>query len=195
LSVDVVLPEVKEVHQNARFYRENDRDYVAISFVGEKDTVIRRVAPEHMARFRDEWNAYCDGIPLKVRDGTALTEIMPGDLSQKYISQNVHTVEELAALSDAQCQALGHGTLTFRKTARALVESNKAAQVEAATRRISDAAASVKSMPEEVADAKYASKEDVEAVKADVGDIKAMMGKMMEMMAQKRGPGRPKKED
>jgi hypothetical protein len=47
-------------------------------------------------------------------------------------------------------------------------------------------------MPAE-AEAKFASKEDVEAVKGEIGDIKAMMGQMMEMM-QKRGPGRPKKE-
>jgi hypothetical protein len=192
--LDVIIPEVNALAQTAKFYREGDRDYVSISFVGEKDTVIRRVTPEHMARFRNEWNAYCDGIPLKQRDGTPLTDIpnLSDDLAQKYISQNVHTADELAVLSDAQCQSLGHGTLTFRAAAQAMLASRKAAQMEAASKRISEAAKSVSAMPAE-AEAKFASKEDVEAVKGEIGDIKAMMGQMMEMM-QKRGPGRPKKE-
>jgi hypothetical protein len=190
--LDVIIPEVSALQQTARFFKEENRDFVEISFVGEKDTVIRKVQPEHMAKFRDAWNAFCDGQPVKQRQGTSLIDI-PGlsdQLAQKYISANVHTAEEIAALSDMQCQTLGHGTLTFRTTARNMLDMRRQQKMEEDTRRISKAAESVQSLPAEM-EAKYASKEDVEEIKGQMGQIMGLMQQLLE----KKKPGRPKKED
>ena len=174
------------MHQHARFYRDGARDYVEISYVGSKDTFVQKVTPELMARFRDEWNAHCDGVPLKQRVGTPLTDIpnMKEELAAKYIAANVHTAEEFAALSDAQCQGLGHGTLTLRTACRGLLEQRRAAAVEAATKKISEVAASVTAMPQAEADARYASKSDVD-------ELKAMLAQLIN--AQKSKRGRPPK--
>lgn len=193
---DVIAPEVRELQQTAKFFRENGKEFVAISFVGEKDTVIRKVLPEHMAKFRSEWNAFCDGAPMKQRDGTPLTEVMnlSEDVAQKYVLQNVHTAEELAVLSDSQCQALGHGTLTFRAAARGLLDQRKIAKMEAAQKRIGEVTKEALSLAaaeaKAEADAKYASKEDVEAVKSELGDIKGMLAQLLE----RKKPG-PKPKD
>jgi hypothetical protein len=190
--MEVDIPEVTRMHQNARFYREGDRDLVEISCVGSKDTMVHRVKPHHMAMFRDEWNAYCDGVPLKPREGTALTDVpsLTEQMAQSYIGKNVHTAEELAALSDGQCQALGHGTLTLRNNARGLVEQRRVSKLEEASRKISKAAESVGSLSAAEAqaelDAKYASK-------ADVDEIKGMLAQLL-TQGEKRKPGRPKKE-
>ena len=184
---DIEIPEVPSMHQNARFFKDEGQDFVEISFVGSKDTIIHKVKPEHMAKYRDEWTAFCDGSPLKKRDGTPLTEIrnMNEQVAEKYVQQNVHTMEELAALSDAQCQALGHGTLTFRNTARETLELRKARQMEIVAKKISEASRSVQPMPSEEMDAKYASKEDVD-------EIKGMLAQLL-AATQKRKPGRPAK--
>jgi hypothetical protein len=190
--MEIDIPEVARMHQNARFYRDGERDYVEISYVGSKDTMIHRVKPEHMAMFRAEWNAYCDGIPVKKREGTPLVDVpnMPDAVAEKYIGMNIHNAEELAALSDGQCQALGHGALTLRNSARAVLQRRKASDLEAASRKISQAAASAGSLSDAEAqaalDAKYASK-------ADVDEIKGMLAQLL-TQGEKRKPGRPKKE-
>lgn len=188
---DIVLPEVQALQQVAHFYRENGSDYVRIGFVGEKDTVIRKVNPEHMERFRKEWNAFCDGVPLSRRVGTPLTDIpnLNQELAESYLYRNVHTAEELAALSDGTCQNLGHGTLTFRNEARKLLEKRKLQAAEDASRKISKFVA--EPAPAEP-DPRYASKEDVEQVKSGLDEMKQMMAQLLEATA-KRGPGRPPK--
>lgn len=182
---DVDIPEVQTMHQTARFYEEDGKQLVEIGFVGSKDTIVRKVQPEHMARYRDEWNAFCDGIPLKVRSGTPLSEVpnLHSRLAESFVSQNVHNAEELAALNDSQCQALGHGTLTARKEARDMLELRKAKASEEAQKRISDSIRSVAAMPDEM-DGKYASK-------ADVDEIKALLAQLLQ--APKRG--RPRKTE
>jgi hypothetical protein len=116
---EIDLPEVQKFQQRARFFKDGDGDFVEISYVGSKDTNVLKVTPQLMAQYRSEWTAYCDGSPLKIRPGTPLTALHGLDqvMADKYIAQNVHTVEELAVLNDMQCQSLGHGTLTFRKQA------------------------------------------------------------------------------
>ena len=113
---------------------------------------------------------------------------MKQELAAKYIAANVHTAEEFAALSDAQCQGLGHGTLTFRNACLQMLEQRKAAAMEAVAKKISEGVPSISSMPAAEADAKYASK-------ADVDELKSMLAQLISAQASKRGPGRPKKAD
>jgi hypothetical protein len=101
---DITLPEVAALQQRARFFKDGSIDKVEISAVGSKDTIIKKVGPEEMAKFKPEWDAYCDGIPLTRRPGTPLTDILgvTQDRADAYIARNVHTAEELAVLTDGQ---------------------------------------------------------------------------------------------
>lgn len=181
------LPEVPPLPQHARFFKEGAADLVEIKFVGSKDSVIRKVKPEHMAQFREEWNCYCDGTPMKQRAGTPLTDLpnVSVQQAQQFITQNVHTAEEIAALSDAQCQALGHGTLTLRKAAHEMLSLRAMKQQETSRDQVVKASATIGSVPAE----KYASESDLAAVKSDMSEIKAMLA---QLLAPKK-PGRPKK--
>lgn len=123
--IDFTLPEVQAFDQRPRFYEDEKtkRLMVEISYIGTKETNIKKVTPEIMAKFPSEWAAYCDGKPMAMREGTPLTDL-PGideQMAKVMIDRNVHNLEELAVLSDAQCQGLGHGYMTRRKEARELV--------------------------------------------------------------------------
>ena len=184
MTPDINLPEVPALPQTARFFREGGRDLVEIACVGSKDTIIRKVAPEHMAAFRSEWDAYCDGRPPERRAGTPLTEI-PGVQSEKaevYLTRNLHTLEELAALSDAQCQALGHGTLTDREQARRLLAQRRFAEQERVRQVVSEASATIGPMP---ADA-YASRSEL----AELKDMLAALGAQVAALAKRPPPKR-----
>lgn len=148
---DVSIPEVAALQQRAKFYLDEatGRPMVEISAVGSKDTLRKKVGPEEMGKFRHEWDAFCDGRPLKRRPGIALTDI-PGvtqGRADSYIARNVHNAEELAVLSDSQCQSIGHGTLTDRSAAIALVQQRRVAMATEQRDRVSKAAAEIKAAP------------------------------------------------
>jgi hypothetical protein len=189
LTPDITLPEVPALPQTARFFREGGRDFVEISTVGSKDTVVRKVQPEHMAAFRSEWNAHCDGLPPQRRAGTPLTDLpsVNEGRAEFYLTRNVHTLEELAALSDAQCQALGHGTLTDREHARKRVDQRRFDAREQARKVVSDASAAVGPVPTEA----YASRSELVEVKDALATLSASVAALVERM--QRQPGGKKK--
>lgn len=140
--MDIDLPEVQAYATKARFFRKDDKDYVEISMVGHTDTLVKKVTPDLMARYREEWNAHCDGVPMQPRKGTPLTELkeITEERAADLVRRNVHTLEELAALSDHQCQGLGHGTITLRKQAQALVMRREFEAKEADHKRVAEVA-------------------------------------------------------
>jgi len=167
---DITLPEVRVYTQSAKFFRRGDQDFIEISFIGAKDTLVEKVAPVHMAQFRNEWDAYCDGRPMQRRDGITLTEL-PGldeEKAASYIARNVHTLEELAALSDAQCQGIGHGTLTDRQGARKLVMQRQLERRDRMQRAVHEATAAIGPKPAE----QYAPRADIEAVKGELAELR-----------------------
>jgi hypothetical protein len=198
MSLDITLPEVTPLLQSARFFRNGERDFVEISCVGSKDTVVERVTPTHMARFRAEWDGYCDGQPPTRRGGIALTELASIDAqrAEHYVSRNIHNLEELAALSDAQCQGVGHGALTDRKAAQRLVMQRQFETREKAQRAVADASASLGPKPAEA----YASGTELAELKGEVLELKQLLTQVAEALnspawpEKKRGPGRPRKE-
>ena len=167
---DITLPEVKVYVQSAKFFRRGEQDYVEISFIGAKDTFVEKVKPSHMAEFRNEWDAYCDGRPIERRDGIALTDLPSLDevRAESYIARNVHTLDELAALSDAQCQGIGHGALTDRQGARRLVTQRQLESREKMQRAVHEASATVGPRPGE----QHLPTADVEAVKSEIAGLK-----------------------
>lgn len=184
-------PDVHAFPQKGRFYREGAVDFVEISFVGSKDSVVRKVKPEHMAKFPEEWNAYCDGRPPERRQGTALTAIgMPDQRAEEYIHRNVQTLEELAVLSDAQCQALGHGTMTYRETGRKFLAAEA---MKKAARERDEVAAGAATLSSAVEAKVEQSSGEIAELKAQVSDLTKAVGALVAAMGEKRGPGRPKK--
>lgn len=192
MSMTIDLPEVPALPQHARFFKEGLADLIEIKFVGSKDSVIRKVKPEHMAQFREEWNSYCDGTPMKQRAGTPLTDLPGVDAqkAQQFILQNVHTAEEIAALSDAQCQALGHGTLTLRKAAHEMISLRAMKQQERSRDEVVKASATISAMPAE----KYASETDLAEVKQGLATLSQNVADLVAALAAKPKPGRPKKQ-
>lgn len=185
---DITLPEVAALQQRARFFKDGNADKVEISAVGSKDTYIKKVSPDEMARFKPEWDAYCDGKPLSRRPGTALTDCPGLDQSKAdgYVARNIHTLEELAVLSDSQCQAVGHGTLTDRKNAQALLTERKMRQDIAQRDAVGRAAASVGAAPAPVTS-------DVAEIKDSIKALTDAVTALVALSAAKK-PGRPKKE-
>ena len=150
--IDIDLPEVQSFAQQPRFYKDGGKDFVEISFLGTKDTLIKKVTPDIMAKFRDAWNAYCDGKPMEKRKGTPLTALpeINEQMAEEFTRRNLHTLEELAVLTDHQCQGLGHGLITMRRKAIALVQQRDFAEKDRAHKAITSAV--VKPAPEESAD-------------------------------------------
>jgi hypothetical protein len=144
--MDVEIDMVQKLSTQARFFRHKEKDYVEISFIGNPDTVVRKVTPDVMAQYRDQWNAYCDGVPLKQRKGTPLTDLkeISEERAAEFIRRNVHTLDELSVLNDAQCQGLGHGTIMLRKAAQALIAQRAFQEKNAAQKKISEVVAPVK---------------------------------------------------
>jgi len=196
MDIQVSLPSggiVAALQQRARFFRDDAGiDRIEVSAIGSKDTTIRKVTPQDMALFRAEYDAFCDGRPVERRTGTPLTKVdgINPEREDMYVTRNIHNAEELAVLSDAQCQALGHGVLTERKAARALVErlrmEQKSTQHDAVLR------AAEKLVPGRAADtgevAELGKKIDTLAE-----GINALVG-LLSAQAEKKKPGRPPKE-
>lgn len=190
---DVVLPEVVSAAARGRFFKDdNGSDRIEISFVGSKDTVIHEVTPEIMAQWRNEWLAYQDGQPLKPRGGTPLNAI-PGMTEQRinhYLNQQITNVEELAALSDMQCQTVGHGTLTDRKTARQLLAQASYEKEQARIAKMEKAMAAAQPVRNEQADAKL---DQLIAGQSALTAAITGLVQTLQQQPQKRGPGRPPK--
>lgn len=181
-AMDITIPEVRVYTQTAKFFRRGDQDYVEISFVGAKDTLVEKVKPAHMAQFRSEWDAYCDGRPMRRREGTALIEL-PGldeDRAAIYVARNVHTIEELAALSDAQCQGIGHGALTDRQGARKLVMKRQLEAREQTQRAVYEASATLGTRPSEIC----APTAEIESVKGEIAELKQGIAELAGMVGK-----------
>src|SRR5512139_3308169 len=191
--MEIDLPEVQSFAQKPRFYKDGNRDLVEISLIGSPDTIVQRVTPEHMARFREEWNAYCDGRPMEQRKGTPLTTLpeITEEMAKSFVERNLHTLEELAVLNDHQCQGLGHGLLTLRKKAQHLVMSRQMAEKEQGYNRISSQMAKAASASEQEANAEVNELKDI--VK-EQGKQLAALTELLTKMAEPRKPGRPRKD-
>ncbi|MCC6889617.1 MAG: hypothetical protein IT536_13870 [Hyphomicrobiales bacterium] len=185
ILADITLPEVRAHAQSARFFTRGSDTLVEIAFVGSKDTSIQKVTPEHMARFKAEWDAFCDGRPPEQRPGTALSELPSIDdaRANDYIARNVHNLDELAALNDGQCQSLGHGTLRDRREARSLLAMRRLEQRERLQREVNDKQATVGKAATPDANAEIA------ALRSELAELKAMLRKALSLAPR----GRPKK--
>lgn len=143
-----------------------DVPFVRIMVPGDNTNVIERKATEDdKRRYHQAWAQYERG-EAQAMHGTPLEQwpqITKAQVKEaKYLE--VHTVEQLAALSDSQCQRLGMGYLELRTKAKAYLT----------------AAADGAAVAQQAA--------EIERLRAEIADLKALM------QQEKRGPGRPKRE-
>lgn len=187
---DIQVPEVTVRTLRGRFFKDpGGHDKIEISFAGSKDTVVHEVTPDFMAEYRDEWNAYCDGRPMTQRAGTALMDLpgMNEERAKHLIHMNVHTVEELAVLNDMQCQQVGHGTLTERKSAKNWLAERSLRKRQADQKRLESAMAAASPVKNEEADAKL---DKLIAIGEQTNNALLALAQAL----APRKPGRPKKE-
>lgn len=104
-----------------------DRDWIRIAPPGDPTTMIEReVREDDKARFRAVWERYKAGQEM-VPDGTPI-ESWPRITraqAEELRHMRCHTVEQLAHMSDTQCQRAGAGIMALRKEALAFLETAK----------------------------------------------------------------------
>lgn len=96
---------VRSAEEGRPIYEE--KDYVTIMVPGDKDTVIERVATEmDIARFSDRYEAFRRKQNQETVAGTPLAAV--SFISRAQVKEleyfNIHTVEQLAELSDSNSQ-------------------------------------------------------------------------------------------
>lgn len=110
-------------------------DYIEIRGLGQdKQVVIRKVQPKDLIEYERQWSLYQRGLEQQ-QEGTPLEQwsyLVPGDVL-RLKSNNVHTIEACAALSDAGCHNIGAGAIELRKRAQYYLEHDapKAAHANA----------------------------------------------------------------
>lgn len=146
-----------------------DVPHIKIIIPGDGNNVIERVAKDHdKQRFPDAWRRFQAGEQMQ-QTGTPLERWPQIQRSQvkeaKYFE--VHTVEQMAQLSDAHCQKLGMGFQGLRDKAKAYLAL--AADTAEATRQAAEN----------------------ERMAQTIAELQAQVKALSE---DKRGPGRPRKE-
>lgn len=167
------LSQFKSVKAGAPIY--DDVDMIEVYTPGEKDPV-RVVATEfHKRRFPDQWKAYQDGIELH-QSGTPIELLFTNEPSAVRLLKhlNVHTIQQLSALSDTAKQQIGHGAQQWQDRAKTYLNSASGGQ----------------------------NFHEMEAMKARMAQLEALLAeKGVEAPAitepqpeARRGPGRPRKD-
>lgn len=171
LIVQFYLHPVRQGHASQVAGRDifKDEEYIWIRFAGDRTKEIRRPvdllgsngAPPDPERFPKAWMAFKNS-GVEVHEGTPLEEwpIVGKSTAMNLKGMNVHTVENLAAVSDAVLHNLGTGGRELRDKAQAWLKAAK------------DASA-VSSMQAELAKRD----EDIAALKQQLADLAKSVGK------------------
>jgi hypothetical protein len=96
---------------------------------GERDSTRVAATELHKRRFPRQWEAFKSGQEMS-QSGTPIDLLFPAEPSTvlRLKSQNVHTIQQLAALSDSAKQSLGMGGQQFQDKARAFLSSAQGGQ-------------------------------------------------------------------
>ena len=103
-----------------------DREFVRIIIPGDRRSMaVEPVGEEHKARWPREYEAFRAGREAPL-EGTPLSEWPVSMMSPARVQElawfNLRTVEQLAAVNDAQLQTLGMGARELRERARTWLE-------------------------------------------------------------------------
>lgn len=140
LLVQFYLHAVRQGGASEKAGREifKDEEYVWIRFPGDKTKEIRRPVdhegrnghPPDSERWPKAWQAFKNSH-AQVQEGTPLEQFPPLGASTvlNFKSYNIHTVEQLAAVTDAVIHNLGTGALDLREKAKAWLKAASDASV------------------------------------------------------------------
>lgn len=148
-----------------------DTPFIKIHVPGDPNTVIEtKVNKYYEGRFKDEFASFMTGMTSGV-SGWLLKEwpIVTAATVKNLEFLNIHTVEQLAGLTDSQVQKVGMGGQELRAKAKAALDAARDGALPAAQ------AAKNQQLEDELA-----------ALKAQLNSLSDA--------AEPRGPGRPRKE-
>lgn len=177
LHVEFYIESVKREFKSEEAGRpiHEDAEFVRILIPGDKNTAIEREAtPEDKHKFALEYARFKNGEREAAQTvGTPLSQwpAMSRALAKDFAALNIHTVEQLANLSDTGKQAFGMGANEWSAKAKAFLET-----------------ASSSAAAQKYATENEALKRDIEILKGQIAEISARTG-----TPEKRGPGRPPK--
>jgi len=136
LYVEFYLEAIKDEESSLKEGRPIFRDveFIKIIPVGDKHTVVCRPvkkfddhqSPSDANRWPKQYAAF-KNKQTQVNDGTPVEEwpILTKSQAMMFKSVNVHTVEQLAAVSDTNLNNLGMGAREYREKAKAYIENAK----------------------------------------------------------------------
>lgn len=171
-----VIKEFESEQQGRPIYEE--RTMVRIQAPGDMLSIVEREANEsHKRRFPRQW-AHFEATQTEASDmnGTPVESwaAISRAQAEELRAMKFRTVEQLASASDMQLQTIGMGGFGLRTKARAFLEQAKdSALVE---RQAAELARR---------------DEEIERLKTQMAQIAAQVS----AQAEKRGPGRPRKEE
>jgi hypothetical protein len=128
-----------------------EKPFVRIHIPGDAHNIVDTQAkPYYQQRFADEWRKFQDNQGQAIEGWLLKTWPIVNAAQVKNLEfLNIHTVEQLAGLTDSQCQKVGMGSEELRMKARAAVEAAKDGAVVAAqaaeNKRLSDELEALKS--------------------------------------------------
>lgn len=160
-------------------------DFIKIQHPGEMDTTERPVREDEKITFKAQWDAYMAGRE-QIPDGIPIATLFPAQEEVVALLRHcrVHTVEQLAALTDTGLQSIGTGARTLQGKARDfLAMANKMAGPNRLQQQIDDLTARNEVLTQQV--------NQLLAARAPQGDNAADEG---QEAAPRRGPGRPPKQ-
>lgn len=160
-------------------------DFIKIQHPGETDTTERPVREDEKITFKAQWDAYMAGRE-QIPDGIPIATLFPAQEEVVAMLRHcrVHTVEQLAALTDTGLQSIGTGARTLQGKARDfLAMANKMAGPNRLQQQIDDLKAQNDALQEQL--------RQVMAARHPGGDAEAYQA---DAEPAKRGPGRPPKQ-
>lgn len=145
-----------------------DHEFIKIMPPGDKNTVIcEPVNEEYRTRWPNQYAAF-KNQQVQPNDGTPLEEWPSLRKSQvmMFKAVNVHTVEQLANVSDTNLSNLGMGSREFRDKALAYIETAKTGAIPAAAQnRILELEKQIEALTNQMAGFKIEAPEETEAKK------------------------------
>lgn len=156
LYVQFYLEAVKDEEESLKEGRPifHDREYIKIIPAGDKNTVVcEPVSDEYRARFPQQYAAF-KNQGVQAQSGTPLEEWAMLTKSQvlTFKAVNIHTVEQLAAVSDGNLFNLGMGARDIREKAKAWLSSaNGNAGVMAVQDQLNDALKQIEALKNQMA--------------------------------------------
>ena len=149
-----------------------DKEMIRITHSGGKEVTYREVREKDKRRFRERYKAWVEtrenrvpGMPLEELPGLTASQI------KSLQHQSILTVEQLASLPDTDMAVIGIGAHGLRQRARAFFERSKEAEPE--RRMIAE----------------------LDKLRAEMQVLKERNQALEQTAPQKRGPGRPRKDD